>query len=89
MENKDISSAIKLIRQEIQNLQDEQNATLKSAAYLGMTPAIAKQLDEHRLQITELAQKLKDLERVVRPSAPPNIPDVAASDASPEAPKPS
>ena len=53
MENPNISSAIKLIKEQINKLQDEQNAALKSAAFLGMTPAIAKQCDERRLQITQ------------------------------------
>jgi hypothetical protein len=89
MDNSNISSAINLIKQEINKLQDEQNAALKSAAYLGMTSSIAKQCDERRLQITELAQKLMDLQRTAQPTETPKLQDeVAASEASGAVPKP-
>jgi hypothetical protein len=89
MDNGNVSSAINLIKDEINKLQDEQNAALKSAAYLGMTPSVAKQCDERRLQITALAQKMMDLQRSAQPTETPKLPDeVAASETSGAAPKP-
>jgi hypothetical protein len=61
-------------KEEINTLHDDQHAALKSAAYLGMTPAIAKECDERRLHITTLMQKMMDLQRSVQPTESPKIP---------------
>ena len=87
METNNVSSAIKLIKEEINKLQDEQNVALKSAAYLGMTPAIAKQCDERRLLITSLVQKIMDLQGPAEPTESPQIPD-AVSQADTESAEP-
>jgi hypothetical protein len=68
------SSALALIKEEIDQLQDEQNAAMKYAAYIGMTPAGAKQCEERRRQITVLMQKMMDLQRTVEPTEPVEIP---------------
>jgi hypothetical protein len=78
LDSNDISSALKLIREEINKLHDEQHAALKSAAYLGMTPAIAKQCDERRLHITALMQKMMDLQRSAQPTESSKIPDLVS-----------
>ncbi len=75
MDSSDISSALNLIKEEIDKLYAEQNAALKSAAYLGMTPAIAKQYDERRLRITALMQNMMDLQSAAEPTESPQLLD--------------
>jgi hypothetical protein len=85
----EISSAIKLIQEEIDKLYDEQSAALKSAAYLGMTPAIAKQFDDRRLHISGLMQKMLDFRRNMQSTGSPNLhSEVVENDKPDVAPKP-
>jgi hypothetical protein len=69
----EISSAIKLIQEEIDKLYDEQSSALKSAAYLGMTPAIAKQFDDRRLHISGLMQKMLELRQNIQSNESPQV----------------
>jgi len=73
-----MASAIKAIKEEIEALQDGQHEMLKSAAFLGMTPAIAKQIEERRLRITALRQNMMDIKRATQSTESPKIPDEAA-----------
>ena len=85
----EISSAIQLIQEEIDRLYDEQSAALKSAAYLGMTPAIAKQFDDRRLHISGLMQKMLELRQNILSNESPQVPgEVVENEKTDVDPKP-
>lgn len=58
----DTVGAVHRLKQQIDQLTQEQAAALKSATYLG-TAEQAKQYDEHRKNITRLVQQLALLEK--------------------------
>jgi hypothetical protein len=62
-DSSDPVSALKRLKQKIQELTEEQSKPLKSATYLGMTPDEAKQDDERRKEITELMQEFLRLQQ--------------------------
>jgi hypothetical protein len=74
----EMASAVKAIKEEIEDLQERQQEVLKSAAFLGMTPAIAKQIEERRLRITALRQNMMDVKRATQSTESPKIPDEVA-----------
>ena len=55
--------AIHRLKQEIDKLSEQQNETLKTATFLGMTPDEATEYDDRREQITKLIQELALLGR--------------------------
>ena len=55
--------AIHRLKQEIDQLSEQQSEALKSATYLGMTPDEAKEYDARRQKITQLVQELSLLQK--------------------------
>ena len=55
----DSVDALQGIRNEIERLTQEQNEALKTATFVGMTSAEAKDYDARRRRITELVQQLR------------------------------
>jgi hypothetical protein len=54
--------AVKRLHTEIQRLTDEQDDAIKTATYIGMTPAEAKVYDALRTTVLKLTEQLRQLE---------------------------
>jgi len=60
----DTKAAVQSLKDEIQQLSDEQSEDLKAATYRGMTADEAKVCHARRARITELINQLIELYRV-------------------------
>jgi predicted ATP-grasp superfamily ATP-dependent carboligase len=63
----DTVEAVHRLKQEIDKLSEQQSEALKMATYVGMTAEVARECLARRLRITELTQKLVNLERIRLP----------------------
>ena len=60
--NNNIDSAVHRVKEEIDDLTEQQSAALRSAVCVGMSPHEAKEYDGRRKRIMSLIQELKLLQ---------------------------
>jgi hypothetical protein len=59
----DLSAAMKALKEELQQLVEQQQKLIKTAVFGGMTPEEQKQYDDRQARVTKLIERLTALEK--------------------------